>query len=80
MGSDRAHKVLHAGEEDDQVGDAEEQGPDGDETAKRKALSVSASGVVFWLTKCRLTVRIGWFPGSGRWGTRWSCTSRSGRR
>lgn len=34
VGSDRAHKVLDTGQEDGQVGNAEEQGPDRDETAK----------------------------------------------
>lgn len=32
--SDRTHEVLNTGQEDGEVGDAEEQGPDGNEAAK----------------------------------------------
>ena len=42
--SNRTHKVLNTGQEDGEVGDAEEQGPDGNEAAKIIKPGTSANG------------------------------------
>jgi len=43
--SNRTHKVLNTGQEDGEVGDAEEQGPDGNEETESNGSREVAAGV-----------------------------------
>jgi hypothetical protein len=64
--SNRTHKVLNTGQEDGEVGDAEEQGPDGNEAAKIIKPGTSANGQSLEskrsISDTVLTDRIEWFP------------------